>query len=196
MRAIRWICLAIGIAVLITACSRTDFETVQTTKDSLLENHSESYIIIERENAFYVTVCDSKNLPFDELGPFPKEPEIRQVDEAIVLVSLQAGLGKETKWGVYFNLDEHRQSEVFYGILAEADNTVVYCNDSQIIIQDIFDASKFHQVFSSFPTELSPTATPFVSATFTNDNNGVMIAYLSGEDYHTELTTISLERSH
>ncbi|MCR5663820.1 MAG: hypothetical protein K6G17_02960 [Oscillospiraceae bacterium] len=195
MRAIRWPVLAIVMMLLITSCSRTDKETAQIDIDNMLADQSESYMISERKNNYYITIYDSKHTPFEELGPFSKEPEIKQVDEETILVSVQAGSGKETKWGIYYDIVEHRQSEPFYGILAETHNTVAFCGSSQIIIQDIYDASAFRQVISDFPTTFSPTATPFISASFTNNNSEVMIEYFSGDDYHTEVVTIPLDNS-
>ena len=183
----------ITICLILIACSRTGNEAIDsssTTSNS--EQKPSAYDIIERENSFIITVYDEDRLPFEELGPFSKEPEVVWINEEIIRVSVQAGTGKETKWGIFYDLAEHRQSNTFYGILAETADIVVYCGDGCIIIQNIFDAEKFYQEINSFPKELAPAAAPFVSASISNDGKTVEIDYLSGSDFHTETVRVPL----
>ena len=100
--------------------------------------------------------------------------------------------GKETKWGIYYDLANHRQSEAYYGILAESNRFIAYCGVKKIVVQDPFDEDQFYREITTFPAGLSPTASPFVGAQFADDYTVIAITYLSGDDYHLETTVIPL----
>lgn len=116
-------------------------------------------------------------------GPLTREPKVGMVDEKFVRFTVQAGTGTGAQWGYYYDPGMDVFSEVFQSIRDESDGKVVYTRQNAVVIQDIFDESKYFKEITEFENTLSPTVEPFVDVQFTDDGKYIEVTYLTGADY-------------
>ena len=165
----------------------------------------DDYPKLIEENQLYKITCEADGYycyfyNFDrnvtqEKGPMLKMPRLKVVDNNYVKLTVQAGTGRSTQWGYYYDAKNNRFSETFEWIFDEFEGLVAYGDydgeNVYVTVRDIFDKTVFYQEIKNFKNEFSVAIEPIVNVEFVG-NNTISVTYLTGEDYQkvTELFTL------
>ena len=109
-----------------------------------------------------------------------------------VKFTLQAGTGRGTQWGYYYDINKGIFSEIF-GSIFDENNELVACSDvDKVIISNIFDKNLYYKEVSKFEKTLSEVAEPIIDVKFINDGKSIKITYLTGPVYQKLTEIINL----
>ena len=120
-----------------------------------------------------------------------QEPEAEMASPDIVKVSVQSGTGASTKWTYYYDLSKNIFSPVYYYVLAEKGDTVVYFDGQQIVVTNMFDEKKLLKRVA-LKNKLAKCESPIETVAFIGDENKISVTYFSGESYKTITEIIDL----
>ena len=120
-----------------------------------------------------------------------QEPKAEMASPDIVKVSVQSGTGASTKWTYYYDLSKNIFSPVYYYVLAEKGDTVVYFDGQQIVVTSMFDEKKLLKRVT-LKNELAKCESPIETVAFIGDENKISVTYFSGESYKTITEIIDL----
>ena len=108
-------------------------------------------------------------------------------------IAVQGGTGIGTQWSLYYDFEQGLFSEVFTGVFDQNQQIIAYATQNKVIVQDIFDESKYYVEIASFQYALSHVAEPIKDVSFLNDGKWLIIAYLTGPDYLEVYDVIELD---
>lgn len=179
-------------------CTNVSYLLTGTEEPNAIET-SDTEKVIE-ETQFYKLTCENEEYYcyFYDLesnvvkteGPLIKLPKITFANETCLKLTVQAGTGVSTQYGYYYDFNEMKFSEVFYWILTESNDKIVYAMADKVVIQDIFDKANYYKEISNFRCDFSPVIEPIIKAEFT-ENDGIIITYLTGNNFE-EITELFL----
>ncbi len=154
------------------------------------------YRVTKNENNTYGFLVKDKNgniILSDE--SLSKEPEITEISDDILSVSMQGGTGISTRWTQYCSLSDGRVSAAYFGVLGVYENKVIYpenivgSDKIYVVIRDIFDNTEYLRV--EIPSA-SRTTDPIIDFKFI-DENLAEISYLKSDNFSEETITIELK---
>lgn len=189
-----------------TSVSQVVESTDNTISDSLESgpagNPSDTEKVVLEVNGVKIVQSDSlyfcrfynqgqKNIRTE--GPFSKLPSVAMTEGNLIRVSLQGGTGIGTQWSLYYDFEQGLFSEVFTGVFDQNQQIIAYATQNKVIVQDIFDESKYYVEIASFQYALSYVAEPIKDVSFLNDGKWLVIAYLTGPDYLEVYDVIELD---
>lgn len=190
----------------VCSCSSNSTDTLSEQGLSILKSpiispDAEDYEIIEENDYYKILRLDfmyycylfgeDHELAKSE-GPLSKAPRIIMVNNHLLRLTLQAGTGRGTQWGYYYDRRADVFSRVFLCIYDQWDTMVAYGVVDKVIVRDIFDKTKYYQEISSFLEPFSEVAEPITKAEFINDGTMIKVTYLSGSEYREITETIDL----
>ena len=111
----------------------------------------------------------------------------------LVKFTIQAGTGRGTQWGYFYDVKKDAFSRVFNSIYDQYDEFVAYRDSGKVIVRDIFDKSNYYTEITSFKESFSDAAEPVLSVEFINNGKSLKVLYLTGSDYREFTETIDLE---
>ncbi len=166
------------------------------TKDKLKKHNvieETNYFKITQYDAMYYCYIYNKNHGLVKKdGPFNKIPEIVLTEDELVRLTLQAGTGIETQWGYFYDINRNKISEIFQSIYDQSNQKVAYGGLDKVVVQDIFDRSKYYREFSSFTSPFSEVTMPILDVKFIKGGTSIEISYLTGANYEIVTEVIEL----
>lgn len=169
------------------SCS-SKVENIYSTYDtSTMEQESDiertKYYTITRNDNFYnYYIYDSNHNIVKREHKLSKKPNIAMTDSNLLKITVQAGTGKGTQWGYFYNINTNEFSDIYYCIYDQYKNKVAYGEVNKVIVTDIFVKDKCCEL-SSFKYGLAVSAQPILNAEFINNGTSIKISYLSDNDY-------------
>ena len=190
-------CLLLGICILIAAffglnhvpaMEDTNKDNFQNDTGATKDNHQtanqkEYFRVSHDEMLFYCEFYDSDHNVIRTEGPFSREPHVIFVDDILIRFTIQAGTGKGTQWGYYYNTETACFSETFQSIFDEDAGIVAYAKGNKVVVRDIFDKEIYYQEFQDFSYSFSQVVEPFVAVRLDVNAKQIEITYLSGPNY-------------
>ena len=169
-------------------------ESVEVAEESVVREdkvveETEYYRIIQSD-FWYVHILDRNHDTVRIEGPFYKEPRVLIVSDNLLRITVQAGTGRGSIWGYYYDIEKDVSSQVFYWIYDQYDGMVAYGYVSKVIVRDIFDEGGYYLEIASFKEPFSPqTVEPIINVEFINDGRSVRVTYVTGAHYQ-EVTEV------
>lgn len=167
------------------------YNIVENLKNAKIIEETEYYQVIYSDNLYYYCIFDSERQAVKYDGPLNKKPHLSLVNNTVKF-TLQAGTGRGTQWGYYYDINKGIFSEIF-GSIFDENNELVACSDvDKVIISNIFDKNLYYKEVSKFEKTLSEVAEPIIDVKFINDGKSIKITYLTGPDYQKLTEIINL----
>lgn len=196
----RFIIICFAVICVISSCcfiSFLKFKNISShTAETIVVYEEKNYRIERRDLMYYYYIYDNNGNLVKSEGPLPREPHIKIIGEQLLRVTTQAGTGRSTQGGYYYDISNDRFSQVFYSIFDETENLVAFGGYKGIVIRDIFDISKYcYTIYPLILTEpLSPVVEPIIDVEIINCGASIEIVYLSGDDFHEIREIIDLDQ--
>ncbi len=153
---------------------------------------NEIYGIFEQDGVYTVQLYDGAGALVWAYGPVNRRPEVKQEEDALWSVSVQAGTGIGTRWTVYYAPEEGLLSPAYYGVLARQGERLVRALGNGTLELCILFHPGAGAVLHEFSEARAAIVDPFLSAAFTEDGRAVTVTYLAGEDCHEVTETVPL----
>lgn len=153
---------------------------------------NEIYGVFENDGVYAVHLYDRAGALVWAYGPVNRRPEVKQEEDDLWSVSVQAGTGIGTRWTVYYAPEEGLLSPAYYGVLARQGERLVRALGNGTLELCIMSHPGAGAVLHEFSEARAAIVDPFLSAAFTEDGKAVSVTYLAGEDYHEVTETIPL----
>lgn len=161
-----------------------------TENDETINEHKyikiKSYV--EKEQTLYQYRVYSKQgkLLYEEKN-MSKYPDIKKIEKYKFSVGISAGTS--TYVVRYFDVRNEQVSDIFITPLDLLNNKVIWY-DGKIIVQDIFDKSKYYE---EIELKVSDAAFPIVFARFLSSDT-IQVRYMAGNDYEEKTKTFHLKK--
>lgn len=210
-RKVLWIISLLCVIVLsICACTSTNNEDGATTNESAssaneTEAKSESISVEEeftlfkklsnctvyqRNSGFNYYKIEIFGLDGSTLGELEThgEPEISEIcyeSDKVLAVRFSAGTDVSTNCAVFYNLTTGNVSEKFvYCLDISDDGLVAVGTRNSVIVQDIFDSSKYCAELTQFEEAIPENLANIFTAEFSSDGNKLSVTYRIGPKEH------------
>lgn len=166
----------------------SEFVSAYNMSDDYLIEKGEFYSVYQYGLRYYFKVTTPDGTVRDIANDISRVPRFTMLTDSLLEVKGQSGTGQSTNWAYYYDAEADKLSKHFYYILATNGELVAYCRreekDIGIVVQDIFDVTKYCKRFDKFSYPVSTDCTDQIqSVTFANDGKSIEVVYLSGEDY-------------
>lgn len=127
---------------------------------------------------FYYDLYDSSGNLVKHDCTYMEQPDIQNVSNEILRVSVQAGTGLETRWTYYYDTRNNVFSPTYYYVLNEKDNFVAYYEAGNVIVCSMFEENYVKRI--NIPTELKNIENPVDEVYFSEDLKSLQIIYVDG----------------
>lgn len=141
---------------------------------------------------FIIDFNNSKSIKIDRFGI---APYITKVTDEIVEIRFH--VGNPADYVLYYNLKTSQLSKEFFNPTTTKNDLVVYMNENYnnneitMVIQDIFDKSKYYKEIKRDFSPVAAACSDLEKAEFI-DNNKLRITYLEGGNFTKKTEIISL----
>ena len=206
-----WIAInyLITFSLLLTGCggqsqtASSSYPVINSEEETIGSYNKQQEKIIEKEkyysvylgsdDQYYYNIYDDSSNIIHSDCTFAKPAEITMLTDDIVRISLQAGTGRDTRWSYYYHVKMDSFSRVFYNVLSDKDNMLVYVDDrNTLIVRDIFNRQLFLKRISNLSHKVADLEEPFLSAKFSDDFKSLTVTYLTGDDNEQITESINL----
>ncbi len=139
----------------------------------------EYYKITKHSDREYSLILYGKGKNVIKEEEYPKEPSVNLLKDGILQVTISTG--SPASYVHYFDIISNKVSDVYFNPILAQNGKIVYMNEGELIVSDIFDKTK---IFKKIIRDFSPTANPasaVLGARF-QEGNKLYIDYLSGAE--------------
>ena len=153
----------------------------------------ENCTVVFMDSSYYCFFFNDAREVIRVEGPIYKEPKIEITEDNFVLLTIQAGAGQSTRWGVFYDSQKELFSDWYYGILDQKNGMVVYALPNGVAVKELFNDEGYYREFCDFGEELSAAIEPILEAEINDGGKTLNVVYLAGSDYHIENKVFALE---
>lgn len=161
----------------------SSFFSVDNIKNAEIIDENEYYKVVKVNFLFYYNIFDENHRIVKSGGPLSRQPHILMVNDDLLRFTLQAGTGRSTQWGYYYDTKKNMFSNDFYFIFDQYNGKVAYGEENKVIVRDIFDETKYLLEITSFKEPFSNAVEPITNVEFIDDGLSVKVTYLTGDNY-------------
>ena len=159
--------------------SKVEKTTIEDTEYySIIDNGDYTYSYCIKDEEGKVLLQDKNCM---------KAPQIEQINDIIVGVTIQGGTGQSTNVATFCNVQDGTVSETFPYVLGAKEEYVIYAEadwdkgEYCVTIQNMFDKATYFKQYEL--EEVSPVATDFITGFEINEEGDIIIVYPSGDDF-------------
>lgn len=165
-----------------------EFISAYNMSEDYLIDSGELYSAYKYDNVYMYKITAKDKTVRDVVNHSTKLPNFTMLTDNILEIKGQSGTGLSTTWAYYYDAQTDKLSKHFYYVLATEGNLIAYCkrenNDIGVVVQNIFDVTKYCKRFDEFSSPVSTDCTDQIqSITFSEDSKSIEVVYLSGESY-------------
>lgn len=181
--------------IVLCMCGCAKISEKEFSNDSInkceIVDETKYYKVVYSENLYSYYIYDKNHQIVKSEENLNRQPHLTLTGDNLVQFTLQAGTGKGTQWGYFYDADSNQFSQI-YNCIYDQYNGKVVCGDlKKIIVRDIFDKEKFHREITSFQKEIANVAEPLIDVKFVDLGTCVEVSYYTGENY--EIATEKFE---
>lgn len=163
-----------------------EFISAYIMSDDYLVDSGEFYSAYKYDNAYMYKITAKDKTVRDIVNYSTKLPHFTMLTDNVLEIKGQSGTGQSTTWAYYYDAEADKLSKRYYHVLATDGELIAYYkrdnNDIGIIVQNIFDVTKYCKRFDEFLSPVSTDCTdPIQSVTFSEDGKSIEAVYLAGD---------------
>ena len=178
----------------------TENPGVQATTPKEAENKDTQPTAPEEHEPFSITKADlgyiyriyNNNVLVEEEYVARKEPTCLYLTDSLIHVTVQAGTGRSTNWGFFYDYTTNKRSETFKHILGYTESLVATGRADRVIIQSIFDDSYYLEIADFEQPVAQIAADAMQDVDFSEDMTTVTVTYIVEGSYDRATQTYSL----
>lgn len=155
--------------------------------DEYLIQQGEYYSAYRYDMGYYYKITNKDGSVRNIRSDLVKLPSFNMLNEHLLEVKGQAGTGTSTNYSLYYDAETDKVSDYFHYVLAHNNKLVATCSydgiKHTIIVQDMFDRTKYYNKFNVFSSPINTTVTePIRSVEFSDDGKSIKVVYLAGDE--------------
>lgn len=155
--------------------------------DKYLVQQGEYYSAYKYDMSYFYKITAKDGTVRNVRSDLIKLPDFNMLSENLLEVTGQAGTGISTNWAFYYDADTDKLSQNYNYVYDCNTELVAYCqydgNKHSIIVQDMFDRTKYYNKFNVFSSPINTTVTePIRSVEFSDDGKSIKVVYLAGDE--------------
>lgn len=152
-------------------------------------NGNNSQYICEKVDEGYEVLLFSRSGDLVYGSVFPKEPWIMEINDKICEIGISTG--SPSTYVFYFNKVTLQISEISFNSKLLDEKYIVYMENGELIIQDIFDKEIFYKKIVRDFTKTANPSSAIISIELDSSEN-LILEYYKGKDYIEEIEIIPL----
>lgn len=172
-----------------TESRNTHPTTIDGAEDE--EMHTTSPFSISKTDKGYVYRIYNNNVLIEEQYVAVKEPACYYITDSLIHVTAQAGTGRSTNWGFFYDYATNKRSATFQWVLDYTKSLVALGHMDRVIIRSIFDDSYYLEIID-FERPIAMVADGILSADFSEDMTTVTVTYVVEDTYDIATQVFSL----
>ena len=172
-----------------TESRNTHPTTIDGAEDE--EIHSTSPFSISKTDKGYIYRIYNNNVLIEEQYVAVKEPACYYITDSLIHVTAQAGTGRSTNWGFFYDYAANKRSATFQWVLDYTKSLVALGHIDRVIVRSIFDNSYYLEIID-FERPIAMVADGILSADFSEDMTTVTVTYVVEDTYDIATQVFSL----